>query len=329
MELKEELMASIVVITYNQKHLLPITLDSLIKQKTTFPFEIVVGEDCSTDGTREVLAEYAQRYPELIRPIYNENNKGILGNYLSTLSHCTGKYIGVCAGDDFWNDEEKLQQQVDIMEQKPDVGLVYTDAIFESVSTNQRYERKTMELEDNVFTQLLKGCFLSAPTVCYRADLLRYVDPDELLEQDFAMEDYPLWLTFSLYTNFYHLRRPTITYRIEREYINDVKAVSMHSCSFDEKSTRIRLYFLRKYPDKTSLTENDILDDHYKICYLAGLNMNDRKHTLKYASLTSKRTPYIKRLTFICKSPLLFWLYQSYRKVTGKQRSALQMYFGQ
>jgi len=102
-------LASIVVTTYNQEQSLPVTLDSLLAQKTSFPFEIVVGEDCSKDGTRAVLADYAQRYPEVIRPAYNEHNLGILGNYVSTLRQCRGKYIAGCAGDDFWNDPEKLQ----------------------------------------------------------------------------------------------------------------------------------------------------------------------------------------------------------------------------
>ena len=138
MEMMEQPLASIVVITYNQEHSLPVTLDCLLKQKTNFPIEIVVGEDCSTDGTREVLADYAQRYPDVIHPIYNEKNKGILGNYVSTLSQCRGKYISGCAGDDHWDDEQKLQMQVDIMESHPEVGLVYTDVIVDSVATNQR-----------------------------------------------------------------------------------------------------------------------------------------------------------------------------------------------
>ena len=329
MEMMGQPLASVVVITYNQEHTLPVTLDCLLKQKTDFPIEIVVGEDCSKDGTRKVLADYANRYPDVIRPIYNEKNKGILGNYVSTLSHCRGKYISGCAGDDYWNDEHKLQMQVDILEKQPDIGLVYTDVWVDSVVTNEHYERKCNDPKENIFTQLLEGCFITAPTVCYRSELLQYVDFEEFERQGFIMEDYPMWLTFSLHTKFYHMKRPTITYRIERQFINDAKTVSLHACEFDEGTTAIRLYFLRKYPDRTNLTENDIMDAHYKICYLAGLNMNDREYTKKYVDMVNDRTPYIKRLSAICSSRTLFFLYQFYRKVTGKQRTPLQMYFGQ
>lgn len=77
------------------------------------------------------------------------------------------------------------------------------------------------------------------------------------------------------------------------------------------------------------MIENEILDAHNKIGYLAGLNMNDREFALKYVSQMHDRTPYVKRLKTICKSRLLFGMYQKYRALTGKKRSALEMYFGQ
>ncbi len=322
-------LASIVVITYNQEHSLPATLDSLLTQKTEFPFEIVVGDDCSQDDTREVLAGYARRHPDIIRPIYNERNLGILGNYVSTLAHCRGKYLAACAGDDFWSDENKLQLQVDIMEQNPETGVVYTDVIVDSTATGERFYRKSADPKPDSFTQLLHGCFVTAPTACYRAELLQYVDWEEFKRQGFIMEDYPMWLTFSLHTKFYHLKRATLTYRIEREYINDPRTVSLHACKFDEGATDVRRYFIRKYPDKTPVTIEQVEDAHQKICYLAGLNMNDRKFTLDAVEKVHDRTPYVRRLARISRSPILFAAYQLYRRLTGKTRTPLQMYFGQ
>ena len=322
-------LASIVVITYNQEHSLPVTLDSLLAQKTDFPFEIVVGEDCSKDGTREILADYAQRFPDIIRPIYNEHNLGILGNYVATLRQCRGKYISACAGDDFWNDEEKLRLQVDIMEKNAEIGLVYTDVYVDSVATGEHFLRGSADPKEDTFSQLLRGCFITAPTVCYRAELLQYVDWDEFKRLGFIMEDYPMWVTFSLHTRFFHLKRPTLTYRIERKFINDAREVCLHACKFDEGTTAIRRHFIQKYPDRTSITVEQVEDAHQKICYLSGLNMNDRIFTLQAVEKMHYKTPYVKRLTRICKSPILFKGYQLYRRITGKTRTPLQMYFGQ
>lgn len=327
--MSEAPLASIVVITYNQEQSLPMTLDSLLAQNTSFPFEIVVGDDCSKDGTRAVIADYAARFPEIVRPIYNEHNLGILGNYASTLSQCRGKYRSACAGDDFWNDPEKLQLQVDIMEKDPEIGLVYTDVHMDSVTTGQNFVRRCHDPQEDTFTQLLRGCFITAPTVCFRASLLEYVDFDEFQRLGFQMEDYPMWLTFSLHTAFFHLKRPTVTYRIEREYINDAREVATHACKFDEGTTAIRLHFRNKYPDRTSLTAEEIEDAHYRLCCLSGLNMNDRKFTKEYVDKIHARTPYVKRLSRISSSPILFRAYQTYRRLTGKTRTPLQMYFGQ
>ena len=329
MEMSDTPLASIVVITYNQEQSLPVTLDSLLAQKTSFPFEIVVGDDCSKDGTRAVIADYAERFPEIVRPIYNERNLGILGNYVSTLSQCRGKYRSACAGDDFWNDPEKLQLQVDIMEKDPEIGLVYTDVYMDSVSTGERFVKLCVEPQDDTFTQLLHGCFITAPTVCYRASLLEYVDFDEFQRQGFIMEDYPMWLTFSLHTKFFHLQRPTVTYRIDRKFIHDAREVGLHACKFDEGTTAVRLHFRNRYPDRTPLTAEEIEDAHSKVGYLAGLNMNDRKFTKEYVDKVHSRTPYVKRLSRICASPVLYLLYQTYRRLTGKTRTPLQMYFGQ
>ena len=77
------------------------------------------------------------------------------------------------------------------------------------------------------------------------------------------------------------------------------------------------------------MTAEEIEDAHYKMGYLAGLNMNDRKFAKEYVDKVHDRTPYVKRLSRICSSPVLFWFYQAYRGLTGKTRTPLQMYFGQ
>lgn len=112
-------------------------------------------------------------------------------------------------------------------------------------------------------------------------------------------------------------------------FVRDARAVCPHACEFDEGTTAVRLHFLRKYANKTPLTEEETLDAHYKICYLAGLNMNDRKFTKEYVDKIHERTPYVRRLSQICSSQVLFWIYLTYRRLTGRTRTPLQMYFGQ
>ena len=316
---------SIVVITYNQAHCLGKTLDSLLAQDCGFDFEIIVSDDCSKDHTQAVIRDYAGRH-SCIKPLINSQNVGLVGNYVRAISQCRGAYIAMCDGDDVWNDPSKLRRQVEIMEKDPEIGLVYTDVIIDSVVTGEKYVRKCPDPQDNVFTQLLKGNFLTISTVCFRASLLQYVDLESFVPNGYRMQDYPMWLEFCHHTHFFHIPEPLVTYLIDHKVVN-TEDVSLHACRFDENTTQIRLHYLSLYPEATSLTKEDILDAHDRIGYRSGLNTGNRLRTLEYVRKIRQKTPYERRLQVICRSHLLFSLYMSYRKRTIR-KSQLDMYFG-
>ena len=118
---------SVIVATYNQEDTIGRTLDSILMQQCHVPYEIVIGEDCSTDSTRTVCQEYAKKHPDVIRLFANQKNKGLIDNYFDCLLACEGQYIAECAGDDFWTDPLKLEKEVTILEEHPEVTLVHTD----------------------------------------------------------------------------------------------------------------------------------------------------------------------------------------------------------
>lgn len=113
-------MVSVCCITYNHEQYIAGALDSFLMQKTGFEFEILVGEDCSTDATRSVIEEYAVRYPERIKLIAHPENIGAIRNQVDVITRARGKYIALCDGDDFWTDPQKLQKQVDFLEANPE-----------------------------------------------------------------------------------------------------------------------------------------------------------------------------------------------------------------
>lgn len=117
---------SICILTYNQEQYIRQCLEGVMMQQTSFSFEVIVGEDCSTDNTRSIVKEYEQRYPGIIKPIYHEKNVGPQRNaYEFCWPQLTGKYVAVCEGDDCWTDPYKLQKQVDFLEQHPDFVLCF------------------------------------------------------------------------------------------------------------------------------------------------------------------------------------------------------------
>ena len=112
---------SVIFITYNHAKYVEKALMSVVSQKADFPFEVVVGDDCSTDGTQEILKRIASEHPEVKLNLRSENTGGRPTlNVYETTKKCTGQYLAYLEGDDFWTDDRKLQKQVEFLENHPE-----------------------------------------------------------------------------------------------------------------------------------------------------------------------------------------------------------------
>jgi glycosyltransferase involved in cell wall biosynthesis len=122
-------LVSIICITYNHEKYISYAIEGFLMQKTSFPFEILIHDDCSTDNTASIIKSYVNKYPELIKPIYQTVNQFSLGKKIAPIvfPYCMGKYIALCEGDDYWIDPHKLQKQVDFLEEHPDYVMCFTN----------------------------------------------------------------------------------------------------------------------------------------------------------------------------------------------------------
>ena len=124
--INDEIMVSVSCMVYNHAKYLRKCLDGFVMQKTNFKFEVLVHDDASTDGSQDIIREYEEKYPDIIKPIYQKENQyskhiGITKTF--QIPRMKGKYVAICEGDDYWIDENKLQQQYDIMEANPNVSV--------------------------------------------------------------------------------------------------------------------------------------------------------------------------------------------------------------
>ena len=127
-------VVSVHMITYNHEPYIREAIEGVMMQKTDFEFELVIGEDCSTDRTREICFEYQKKYPDRIRVLWGEHNlyrhpHPAGGNAERNLAHCRGEFIAICEGDDYWIDPLKLQKQVDVMRQNLSVGICFCGGV--------------------------------------------------------------------------------------------------------------------------------------------------------------------------------------------------------
>ena len=214
---------SVVVLTYNQETTISRTLDAILMQQCHVPFEIVIGEDCSTDNTRAICQAYAKKHPDIIRLFCNEQNKGIVDNYFDCLLACRGKYIADCAGDDFWTDPQKLEKEVQVMEAHEDVTMVITNWQYFDEKTQQATPSQQQhhapitpgrKLLKAIITQHNMSVFHLC-TALYRADVFRkaYEEDTYLFRnKSFCSEDMQIAFTMALNGNIAYLPDITLNY---------------------------------------------------------------------------------------------------------------------
>ena len=125
-------------ITYNHEKFIAAALDGFLAQKTNFDFRIVVADDCSTDGTADILKIYAQKYPTKFTLILNDRNIGMMANYIKVFDACVAQYIAFCEGDDYWTDSLKLQKQIDFLDANPDFIQVFHNTMVMSTDASRQ-----------------------------------------------------------------------------------------------------------------------------------------------------------------------------------------------
>lgn len=223
-------LVSIKVVTYNHYNYIGKCLDSLLAQKTKFPYEIVVGEDQSTDGTRELVFEYQKKFPDKIKIVTSDKNVGVRENGIRTKKACKGKYTAICDGDDYWNDENKLQKQVDFLESNPDFALVYSDIDLVDEKNNPTTLKNIEKMRNDyksgaIFWDLWKSCFINTNTVVVRTSVQNSLiergsnDPEK-----WYIYDYWSWLNIAKSYKIKFIDERLATYRVHEGGISRNKS---------------------------------------------------------------------------------------------------------
>ena len=156
-------VVSIFCLVYNHEAFIGQTLESFLMQKTNFTTQIVIGEDCSTDGSRRVILDFAKKYPGKFKLLLHNTNIGALNNQQVVFEHCDGKYIAMCEGDDYWTDPLKLQKQVDFLESNPDFSVSFTNTAIVNEFSEIIDEKSIPNFEKSIYTHLDMPIF--APTL--------------------------------------------------------------------------------------------------------------------------------------------------------------------
>lgn len=241
------ILVSIKCAVYNHEPYLRQCLEGFVMQKTNFQFEAIVHDDASTDGSATIIREYAEKYPDIIKPIYETENQyskrdGSLSRIMNAA--CKGKYIAVCEGDDYWIDPLKLQKQVDFLEENPDYGLVHT--YFHYVDVHDKIipppTQFHLHIQERIFDGYIWDYYLYNPgfimtcTCMFRRSLYR--------EEEQTFLDTGIFMMIARQSKVHCIREITSCYRR-----NPQGAMCSNHDYVKARNKRVKLYQVYYYID--------------------------------------------------------------------------------
>ena len=271
---------SVHILTYNSERSIKAALDSVLRQKTSFPFEIVIGDDASRDDTFKIIEKYDKKHDN-IKAQKNPENLGILKNFKETLDRCSGEYVFDLAGDDWIHNPSALQKMVDKLDKNPSLGFIDSghDVFFEYRNQTKRfYNKKNL----NASTYKNHVQTIGSPTLgcCFkRSSLKKFVDFNLYIKKGFKIEDYPILADLTENSSFDFIYESLVTYRIHKT------SYSSNSHDFLD----LKMFFAEKY----GYSKDDIakINENYNYTKLvsASVHFKSKDGTIAFKNLKGKK----------------------------------------
>lgn len=295
-------LVSISCITYNHEPYIVQALDGFLMQKTSFPFEVLVHDDASTDRTADIIREYEKKFPKIIKPIYQKENQYSKGFTSVTATwnfpRAQGKYMALCEGDDYWIDENKLQMQVDFLENNPEYGMCYTN--FNLVSEKSKnIKQKALDTKKwNLKNWIISPGYTCPPSWCFRKELIKKIPKIDSCDGTF------IYFAVFLYNTKVYCFKNSVTscYRILKE-----------SASHSVSAKKIFMREVNLYDVKMKLAKCYLQDD---ISYL--LKQNFFSAIWKLAILTGD-VDLVKQIKTECATKNTIFLVKLFSNKIGKK----------
>ena len=304
----DNILVSIRCLVYNHEPYLRQCLEGFVMQKTNFRFEAIVHDDASTDGSAKIIREYAEKYPDIIKPIYETENQyskhdGSLRRIMNAA--CKGKYIAFCEGDDYWTDPLKLQKQVDLLNSDSDIMMVHTgfktvNGLGECISWPKYQRFQKISKKEKGIVSLFDKNHIMTLTTMYRREVLT----SELLEKAPYKYDYTCFFTASLMGKIRFLSCITGAYRKTPTGLMQSKANIVNKHLYE-----IYKYFLKNYL-KYGLKMPYIEHTEVTFFILTNVLYNNDIETLKL---------YLRKKPFSMLVLPFSWIYAIAKKIKNNQ----------
>lgn len=212
----DEILVSVCMITYDHEEFISEAIEGVLMQKTNFPIELIIGEDFSTDNTRKIILEYAEKYPDIIRSLLPECNLGMMKNFIKTMEAAKGKYIALCEGDDYWTDPYKLQKQVEFLDANSDYIACFHNAFIQSGENIVKLFNELNQKKYPTAVDLIeKRWFIATASLLFRNEIEIPNWFTDIVNGDYALE-----LILAARGNFYYISDVMSVYRVHNQSVS-------------------------------------------------------------------------------------------------------------
>lgn len=285
---KTQIIVSVCMITYNHENYIREAIEGVLMQKCNFPIELIIGEDNSTDDTAQIIQDYAIQFSDLIKVRHNKPNIGMMSNFIKTLDECTGNYIALCEGDDYWTDPYKLQKQVDFLETNPEYSMCFTSA--------KKYYQNTdiiknwhIELKQKEYSaaEIISNLLVPTCTAVFRNSKNNYFQRISG-NKKFIFGDMILWLSLLEEGKNFCLPFETAVYRRNESSVTATMPLELQ-LKLLEQHEEIAIGFDGKYKE----IENKLLSRQYLIVSLKLLNKKDLRYKEYFKKSVRKSVFYL------------------------------------
>lgn len=208
---------SVIVTAYNHERYISQCLESVLGQRGDFQLEVIIGDDCSTDNTHEIIEGFQLKYPKIISVLPTEKNLGITSNLKRCLDSCSGEYIAICEGDDYWTDENKLQKQKDFLDIRKDCSMCFSAILLDYEEKNltiSHHAQSLLQKDAITIEDLIENNYIGNFSCCmYRTDIVRKL-PQAIYNLDFNTDDWIFNMACSQFGKIGFIQEKMSVYRI-------------------------------------------------------------------------------------------------------------------
>lgn len=309
-------LVTIRCMTYNHEKYIADALDGFLMQDTDFPFEILVHDDASTDGTADIIREYERKYPHIMKPVYETENQyskhdGSLGRAVNGLTR--GKYIAICEGDDFWTSANKLQLQIGYMLNNPDCSMCFHTVNYYNNGTVVRNDLITNEECDLTVEQMVEGAgdLCATASLCYKTEY-SLIKPKYRLMADVG--DYPLQIMLATLGRVHYFPQIMGCYRVGNVNSWSGRVLFGGDKEKEIKHWYIEIAWLNEFNHETEYKYNDSVLMRNFINYISLYKLGEKaafmsaRKTAKNFNSKDKRREYTIRLYKIWISIHIPWV---------------------